>query len=563
MKRRSLLLLAAAGIPFFARAAEKKTETPLPPIAESVTVAITNVEVVVTDSKGRRVPGLKQEDFEVIEDGIPQRITNFYSVSGGRAILADGMQVALDDEEKAPDVPSPLKVKYVLYIDQLNLETLHRTRVFRSIYPFIEKTIGPNAEAMVVTFNRSLKVRQRFTTDRGAVAGTLQEIENESGMGNTITGERQDAIQRINDSKSQSEAVGIARQTSQSLDADLRLSIDALKTTIAGLAGIEGRKVLIYVSDGLPQMVGQELFDTIQRKYRTGAASIEGFSFDRTGSYAAIVQAAHAEGVTIDAIDAAGLAITEGVAAEFGTNENRGSGFASQQNMQAPLKMLADETGGIAAVNTNAPDRELTEIARDFSDFYSLGYRSTRGSIDRPHRIDVKVNRPGLRARYPSGYQEKTVETRTAEAVTAALFYPRTENPMNFSLAVGKPKAYGTENYLVPIKIGIPLQNVMLVPDGNAYKGRLYIYFVVLDSSGQQSDLQIRPLDIKVELKSYDSAKKKDYGYDVQLVMIPGGQKLSVAIRDSVSNAVSFAQKSVFVSVLPEETGKKGELGRN
>ena len=61
-----------------------------------------------------------------------------------------------------------------------------------------------------------------------------------------------------------------------------------------------------------------------------------------------------------------------------------------------------------------------------------------------------------------------------------------------------------------------------LFPDGDVYKGRLYLYFVVLDSSGQQSDLQIRPLDIKVELKSYDSARRKDYGYDVQLVMIPG-----------------------------------------
>jgi hypothetical protein len=79
---------------------------------------------------------------------------------------------------------------------------------------------------------------------------------------------------------------------------------------------------------------------------------------------------------------------------------------------------------------------------------------------------------------------------------------------------------------------------------------------VVLDSDGKQSDLQIRPLEIKVPLKAYDSAKTKTYGYDVQLIMIPGSQRLSVAVRDGVSNAVSYAQKGVFVSILPTE--KKG-----
>jgi hypothetical protein len=148
---------------------------------------------------------------------------------------------------------------------------------------------------------------------------------------------------------------------------------------------------------------------------------------------------------------------------------------------------------------------------------------------------------------------EKTVETRTAEEVTAALTYPRSENPLKFTIAVGDPKAYSAENYLVPIRMSIPLENVTLVPDGAQYRGRLYVYFVVLDSDGKQSDLQIRPLEIKVPLKNYDSARTKTYGYDVQLIMIPGAQRLSVAIRDGVSNAVSFAQKGVFISVLPAE----------
>ncbi len=65
-----------------AAAAAAAPEKAFPPVVESVDVSITSVDVVVTDSKGHRVPDLTAEDFEVKQDGIPQKITNFYAVSG-------------------------------------------------------------------------------------------------------------------------------------------------------------------------------------------------------------------------------------------------------------------------------------------------------------------------------------------------------------------------------------------------------------------------------------------------------------------------------------------------
>ena len=62
-------------------------------MSESVEVSVTSVEVIVTDSKGNRVPGLTREDFEVRQDGVPQPITNFYAVSGGKVLLEDGKSV--------------------------------------------------------------------------------------------------------------------------------------------------------------------------------------------------------------------------------------------------------------------------------------------------------------------------------------------------------------------------------------------------------------------------------------------------------------------------------------
>ena len=62
---------------------------------------MTSVEVVVTDSKGNRVPGLTAADFEIKQDGIAQKITNFYAVTGGKLLLEDGTAIDLGAKEQA------------------------------------------------------------------------------------------------------------------------------------------------------------------------------------------------------------------------------------------------------------------------------------------------------------------------------------------------------------------------------------------------------------------------------------------------------------------------------
>ena len=61
---------------------------------------------------------------------------------------------------------------------------------------------------------------------------------------------------------------------------------------------------------------------------------------------------------------------------------------------------------------------------------------------------------------------------------------------------------------------------------------------------------------MNVPAKDFATAQGKDWYYDVQLLVVPGGQKLAVALRDGVSNLTSYLQKSVFVSVLPKESKK-------
>src|SRR5258706_16315897 len=55
------------------------------PYGERIEVNITNVDVVVTDRAGAHVHGLTKDDFEVLDGGVPQPVTNFTEIRGGAA----------------------------------------------------------------------------------------------------------------------------------------------------------------------------------------------------------------------------------------------------------------------------------------------------------------------------------------------------------------------------------------------------------------------------------------------------------------------------------------------
>ena len=78
MRMLPLALLAAA----VASAAAAQNVGPLPPLTAQVEVHVVNVDVSVTDRSGNPVLGLNKDDFEIFEDGRPQKVSNF-SVVGG------------------------------------------------------------------------------------------------------------------------------------------------------------------------------------------------------------------------------------------------------------------------------------------------------------------------------------------------------------------------------------------------------------------------------------------------------------------------------------------------
>jgi VWFA-related protein len=541
------------------------------PVVKNVDVSITNLDVVVTDSKGNRVTGLRKEDFEVIEDGLQQIVTNFYVVEAGMLKVVGDDPVPAPVEAAAAAAPSKveagnaevaplpvLKTKIVIFVDNLHITPSNRNRVLRNIEAFARTNVKDNVEAMVVTWERSLKVLRKFTNDGRDVADVLKQVEEISAQGSARLSDRRDVLKAIDDSSNVDEAVSRIRSYILAQKNDLDFTVEALKTAVNQLAGVEGKKIFLHVSDGLPQSPGYELWLYAQEKYRNQSLLMNAQEFDKTVGFIGVIRNANAAGVTIYAVDAGGLSVDSSVSAENRAMGARLDTFAEQNNEQAMLTLMSEETGGVAILNKNDITPALKDLERDCTSYYSLGYRSLRSGADRPHKVDVKMKRKGLAARARRSYLEKSPETRITEATLSALVFPRDDNPLAVGLETGTPAPADRANFLVPIRIRVPYSRIMLLPDGPRLKGRLILYFVVLDSVGKQSDLAQQSIPIEVEAKLFEAVSKKDFIYDARLMMIPGGQRLSIAVRDDLTNAVSYIQKSIFVSVFSGEAGTSG-----
>ena len=157
----------------------------MPKLVETVDVRVINLDVVVTDKRGNRIHGLKKEDFEIFENGVPKTISNFYEVesapkSAATPATPNAPPLSLAAIEQIPDNQ---KRRIIFYVDNLSLMPFNRNRVFKEMKEFAKTVLRPGDEAMVATFNRSMKIRAAFTRDPIQIQQTLDTLAGESALG--------------------------------------------------------------------------------------------------------------------------------------------------------------------------------------------------------------------------------------------------------------------------------------------------------------------------------------------------------------------------------------------
>jgi len=528
---------------------------------ESIDVNVVNIDVFVTDRKGNRIDGLTADDFELFEDRRPVKITNFYAVQDGNPIVAGaGTLVDESGPEAAPAPPPPLgeqaeavpedqRLNLVVYVDNWNIRPFNRNRVFVSLREFLRNKLSRSDRVMLVTYDREFHVRRTFTSDTSAIAAALFELEKLSANGVRLESERREILTAIKEAQSANEVTPRVRSYAESLYNDLSFSITSIKDLVESLSGLPGRKAILYVSDGLEMIAGEDVMNAVRERFLDSTSVLaDVHSYDLSRRFQELTSSANANRISFYTLDAGGLRIS--TAASVEDMQPSASSFVDQiywGNLQGSIQMMAERTGGTAIINTNDPTRGLQVVADDFKNYYSLGYSPSHGGDGRYHKVEVETKNKDYVVRHRDGYRDKPVEARMSDGVMSALHYDIASNPLGVAIDRGRESRRSDGHYQVDISVRIPIGNLTLIPRGDKQVARVRLYFGALDDEGGVSDVQEVRLPIEIPADKVEEAVKGAWRYDVPLVMRRGDQKLAVGLRDEVAQVSSFAVRSLRV----------------
>ena len=558
--KRTLALLAAVAVALPALAQRRQAPPEPPRLVENIDVRIINVDVIVTDKRGNFIPNLKPEDFTILENGVPKPITNFYEVQGSvaKAVLGEAPEAppaAATPALAAKTVPENMKRRIIFYVDNLSLSPFNRNRVFQEMKDFVNTVMRPGDEAMIATYNRSMKVRVPFTPDKNALLTMIEGLARESGLGIAAKSERRSTEDRIREATSYNDAISMARSYAASVEHDLRQSVASLNALMTTLAGVEGKKILVLTSEGFPMQPGREMFAFIdemgrEKGWQSGGSTIlEGMSYDGTNLIQSVAKTANANGITLYAVHAAGLTGGTEMSAEHARPVSSAVSMAASTNSTESMMLMAEMTGGVASVQSNNFAAAFKRIEADLESYYSLGYRAGTERVDRQRYLQVRVKNRDYRVRNRQTFVEKSIYAEMNDRVVANLLYRVKENELGILARVGTPVPTEDGYFHVPIDVQIPMQALTLLPQGEAdYVGGFDVYVVVANKENDMSDVARKSHQVRVTPEQFKTISGKFYTYTLELLMERGLNKISIGVVDQISSTIGFAREQIIAS---------------
>jgi VWFA-related protein len=351
----AIALLAAVASAHPRAAAQNSAAPPTLQVYSRLTV----VDVTATDSDGNPVHGLTKSDFTILEDGKPQSIRTFEEV-GERPVMPFREQPPNVYTNLQPDAPSTAVNILLLDLEneapkdssvpaQVSASVATQKRVKDAAIQALQN-MPEGTRVAVLAMTNNLRILQSFTADRTLLTAAIDALPYDlDGNGDP------QCIQ----SNSRNESV---------LESFDRIAVDA--------AAIKGRKNLIWFTVGIPAITIPSDRPGCLPDYTTGLSH----------AYDLLT----AQQVSVYPIDARGV--------------------VTLSDAQLSEEMVAEATGGVAFSETNDMATAVLKAIDNGANYYSIAYiPPTQKYNGAYHKIEVKVNHPGINLVFRKGYYSDDV----------------------------------------------------------------------------------------------------------------------------------------------------------
>jgi VWFA-related protein len=418
------------------------------------------LDLVVRDKHQHLVKDLRQDEVQVYEDGVLQKIRVFHDVQGAEQLRTERSLERSQasptsnnsDAEKAQSLNSLRQVNFVsvvfAQVAPLDLEFARE-----SVLEFLKNDTLPNTYVTVYKLRHHMQIVQAYTSDKDSLVKAVNSAakglygNDDLGVTADVGGGANAAIQAaaanvLASPLSGPESVAAAQNVAlnplpgivmdplwaanaASQDASIVLgnalltqihmasglrfadslvngmdALDSLRELVRSQEKLPGRKVILYLADGLA------------------------FPVNRRDAVDNLISYANRTGVSFYTIDTRGLNVEDPLlrslsemeragAESVATRADPGNGHFEDDDIQLTtvsvttenMRELAESTGGFSVTNTNQISAPMQRMMEDIRTHYELAYTPTSTNYDGHFRkIEVKVSRPKVAVQTRKGY---------------------------------------------------------------------------------------------------------------------------------------------------------------
>ncbi len=390
---------------------------------------LVRVDVYPT-AAGKPVTDLKLEDFEVLEDNVPQEVRTFEHVVV-QAPTSEELAARREPNtiEQSRQMAAESKARlFVLYLDTYHISRNGAMSVRDALVRFLRKALGPD-DLIAVTTPELPASTVTFARQSGSIEDLVDKFYRWS---------RRDALTEYDPIEEQymqcypptssdhGTVSALAREMIERRRE--RITLESLSELVVHLGGIrEERKAVLAVSEGwllyqqsraLTQVTVGQMNLGMPFQMRCDADRQQLAMEDHQRDFRYLLDDANRANVSFYPLDPRGLAVFDQSLAAGPLDV-----IVDARSLNArldSLQTLAGATDGIAIVNSNDIDRGLRRVVDDLTSYYLLGYYSTNPKYDGRFRaIKVRVKRSGIDLRYRRGYRAATREEVAGRAAAA------------------------------------------------------------------------------------------------------------------------------------------------
>ncbi len=545
---------------------------------ESVRVGLVTVRLDVRGHDGRPLQDLKASEVRLRVDGkdVPveglDRVEAVASSAGPKPAESATAPAPASASPEVATPPSP-DLYLAILVDETSTNSLDRRDVHRQIESFLNGRMGPGVHLMLERFDGRLRTECPWTVDASRLLAAAKKMAKRtfdarmpspSGLADEIRNGRRPSDVEFE------------------VDMAARRSFDGIYQALLQFpTEVEGRKGLVFVSDGTPLMAPFDLslmlsganagsrdslsmradylrnhgdpetarqLDTALQDQALSTLSVFGAGSDATWvrRMAAITRKALELDIAFYPVDSE--------ATERGTNPGvsskwqgrsmpgvqggaalpySGTGMTARVAVTQSMSSMAETSGGQAILISNQFSDRLGTVVAERASGYALTFRDPTPGDFRFHKVEVAIERPGAKVTYRRGYRLRSDEDRTLDAIVANLTMPGAENPLHAKVSFEElRKESGRDIIAMRLEYPRPPE----APGPGASERDIQIWAICSDDEGNRA----KPIGRKAKAQNPTGDKSGPFTDAIQLGLPPGPYTWSIALKDIASGLTSY-----------------------